>query len=260
MDKCSINSKYENTCMSLKTLKELANKINKEEKYKNIKNIKVNQYNEKNKKKLLKNIKKKLSCDTNIDLCVLKKENEFYNILKNDFKPKGPIDKDKWLSSLDIINVMEHYEKKYKNFEFLGPFPIDFYFVYKDFRKRNFKKMFKNKKKIGIIFNTDVSTGNGEHWITLYIDLEEKYIYFFDSVGDKPTNEIKTLINDLKKEYEKYNYNFKIEINKKEFQKDNSSCGIWALWFIISKLENGKINKKANDKLMYKKRKKFFRE
>ena len=31
-----------------------------------------------------------------------------------------------WLNSDDIIKVMNQYEKKYKNFKFIGPSPIDF--------------------------------------------------------------------------------------------------------------------------------------
>ena len=31
-----------------------------------------------------------------------------------------------WLNSLDIENVMNQYEKKHNDFEFIGPSPIDF--------------------------------------------------------------------------------------------------------------------------------------
>ena len=32
--------------------------------------------------------------------------------------------------------------------------------------------MKKNKTKIGIIFNTDYSSGPGEHWVSFYVDLK----------------------------------------------------------------------------------------
>lgn len=261
MNNCSINTKYDSTCLKFETLKKIVTKINNDDKYKNIQNINISKYTNKNKKKLLNNIKKKLSCNIkDFDFCILSKEQEFYNILKEDFKPKGPIMNNEWLSTLDIINVMTHYEKKYKNFEFLGPFPIDFYFIYKDFQNMNLKKMFKNKTKIGMIFNTDISTGNGEHWISLYIDLENKNIYFFDSVGEEPPKEIKKLINDIKIKMKKNdNIKLKININKKQYQYDNSSCGIYSLWFIINKLKNKK-NINVNDNFMYKKRKEYFRK
>lgn len=263
MSNCSVNSKYNKTCMKMDTLKKLAKHINIDKKYKN---INLDKYNSKNKDKLLKKIKKELSCNSKIDFCVLTKEDEFYDILKEDFKPKGPLDNDEWLSSLDIIKVMEHYEKKYKHFEFLGPFPIDFHFLYKDFMNVNIKKLVNNKKKLGIVFNTDVSSGPGEHWISLFLDLNDRSICFFDSVGEEPPKEIKKLLKELKKSC-KDNYNIKMNIiiNNKQFQFDNSSCGIWSLWHIITRLKGKSCNyiynkNKACDKLMYKKRKEYFRK
>lgn len=260
---CSINNKYNKTCMKMNTLKKIAKRINKD---KELKDIDMKKYTSGNKDKLLKKIKKELSCNSNIDFCILKKEDEFYDILKQDFKPRGPVNNTEWLSSLDIIKVMDHYEKKYNDFEFLGPFPIDFEFLYKDFMELNIKKLIKNKKKLGLIFNTDVSSGPGEHWISIYLDIKDKTICFFDSVGEEPPKEIKKLLNNLKKSC-KSNYDIKMNIiiNNKQFQFDNSSCGVWSLWHIISRL-NGKscdyiYNKGSiTDKLMYKKRKEYFRK
>lgn len=262
---CSINSKYNKSCMKMDTLKKLAKQINKDNRFND---IELSKYNSKNKDKLIKKIKKELSCNSKLDFCVLKKEDDFYDILKNDFKPKGPIDNEEWLSSLDIIKVMDHYEKKYNDFEFLGPFPIDFHFLYKDFMNLNLKKLITTHKKLGIIFNTDDSNGPGEHWISLYLDLKDKTICFFDSVGEKPPKEIKKLLNQLKSSCKKgYNIKMNVIINEKQFQYDNSSCGIWSLWHIISRLNGKSCNylynkdsKTCNDNLMYKKRKEYFRK
>lgn len=244
------------------TLKKLVKHINKDNRFGD---IKLEKYNGKNKDKLVKKVKKILSCDSELDFCVLKKEDEFYEILKNDFKPKGPIDNKEWLSSLDIVKVMNHYENKHSDFEFLGPFPIDFHFLYKDFMNLNIKKLLRDKKKLGIVFNTDVSSGPGEHWISLYLDLKDKTICFFDSVGEEPPKEIKKLLQQLKNECKKkYNTKMIVIINNKQFQFDNSSCGIWSLWHIISRLNNKSCDyiykSSAKDKLMYKKRKEYFRK
>ena len=51
------------------------------------------------------------------------------------------------------------------------------------------RKKKNGKEKIGIIFNTDYSTGPGEHWVSFYVDLigrnrkKKPGIYFFDSVA-----------------------------------------------------------------------------
>ena len=251
--------------MKIDTLKKIAKSINKDERFGG---IDINKYNKKNKSKLVKEIRKELNCKNKLDFCVLKKEDEFYQILSDDFKPKGPIDDEEWLSSLDLINVMEHYENKYKDFEFIGPFPIDFHFLYKDFMDINLKKLINGHKKLGIIFNTDVSTGPGEHWITLFLDLSNKTICYFDSVGMKPPKEIKKLIKQLiESAKEKYNVKLKKIINCKQYQYGNSACGVFSLWFIISRLNGETCNnlfnkslKVINDKNINGLRKKYFRK
>jgi hypothetical protein len=50
--------------------------------------------------------------------------------LMDSFAPESPDDWKKnpneWLSSVDIMQVMSQYEKKYKCFDFMGPSPIDY--------------------------------------------------------------------------------------------------------------------------------------
>ena len=39
------------------------------------------------------------------------------------------------------------------------------------------------KNKIGIVFNMDPHYKSGSHWISLFINVKKKVIFFFDSVG-----------------------------------------------------------------------------
>ena len=95
---------------------------------------------------------------------------------------------------------------KYHDFIYLGAHPIDAHkcSVSDEVCKINIGNILKNNKtKIGIVFNTDPSTKDGEHWISLYIDLGKHNhnhygIYYFDSYGKKP----KKQIVDRKKHYE----------------------------------------------------------
>jgi len=262
----NINSNNKSkTCMRLDSLRKIANELNKDERFNKYKDIDIKKYNKKNKEKLVNQIKKKITCDSKLDFCILKKHKNFLNIIQRDFKPKGPINNDEWLSSLDLINVMEHYENKYDDFEFIGPYPIDFKYIYNEFFNLNMKKLMKSKKKLGIIFNTDVSTGPGQHWISLFLDLDSKTICYFDSAGENPPIEIINLLKELKDQCKKQKFNMSIIINKTQFQFDNSSCGIWSLFHIISRLKGKSCNfiynsKMNNDKLMYKKRKEYFRK
>ena len=259
---CAPNSKNKYSCFNISSLKKIAKKINNDNRYNNYKNININKFGKDNKKKFVKEIQKKLNCNQNLDFCILKKESDFYKEIKQTIKPKGPQGYE-WLSSLDILNVMEQYEKKYKNFDFLGPFPIDFADLYKEMENFNLKRMTKQKKKIGVVFNTDPSWESGEHWISMFLDMENKTLCFFDSVGDKPPKEVWRLMKKIEKQSRVLKCPIKIIVNKKQFQFDNSSCGIWSLYFIIQRLKgttcNTVFNSKVSDKLMYKKRKQYFR-
>jgi hypothetical protein len=199
--------------------------------------------------------------------------------LLNSFAPKSPDEWKKnpneWLSSIDIIQVMNQYEKKYKYFDFLGPSPIDFDThelngdcVWEELCHFNLSKHIKHKHtKIGIIFNTDPHTKGGEHWISLFIDINKKYIFFFDSVGDDIPDEIQTFVDRVIEQGKKLNkpINFKFEQNNVDHQKGNTECGVYSLFFIVHMLENKITPKylkthKLDDKYIEKFRKIYFNE
>jgi hypothetical protein len=261
---CSVNSNNKYTCFNVSSLKKIANKLNKDSRFAGYKNINIKSITKNNKKKAIKEIQKKLNCKKYLDFCVIEKEQDFYDEIKTAIKPKGPINKTEWLSTLDIRAVMEQYEKKYKGFNFIGPFPIDFDAIYEELSNLNLKKLCKEDKKIGMVFNTDYSNGPGEHWISLFLDLKDRTLCFFDSVGDKPPMQVWKLIKRIEKQSKAMKCPIKIIVNKKQFQFDNASCGVWSIWHIISRLRGESCsyiyNRTATDKLMYKKRKEYFRK
>ena len=77
----------------------------------------------------------------------------------------------------------------------------------------------------------------GSHWISMFIDINKKFILFFDSTGDDMPNEIKKLINKIRKQGNAIGIKFKIYINKKEHQKKNTECGMYSLHTIIALLD-----------------------
>jgi hypothetical protein len=86
---CAPNADGGYTCFTMKSLKKIASKINNNPKYGN-KKINIATYDKSKKKKLIDDIQKKLSCNSKLDLCVLKKEDEFYDEIINAFKPPKP--------------------------------------------------------------------------------------------------------------------------------------------------------------------------
>jgi hypothetical protein len=136
----------------------------------------------------------------------------------------------------------------YKCFKFIGPSPIDFYSKYetgqciwKDICTLNINKLLKEgKHKIGFVFNTDPHDKNGEHWISLFVNLKKKEIYFFDSVGNEIPQEINTLVSNIKKQGAQLVppilFNFKE--NKIKHQSGDTECGVYSLYFIIHMLKD----------------------
>ena len=197
--------------------------------------------------------------------------------LNNRFRPKQPSNWKKnereWLDSNNIIDVMGQYEQQFNNFVFLGPVPIDFDLKSKKGNclvdklcKINIKMFLKNKKtQLGIIFNLDPHDKPGSHWTALFLDINRKGIYYFDSYGYKPEVEIKLLIEKLKNQLKDFGINVNYEYNNIRHQYKNSECGMYCLHFIITMLTTNKNFKTFYKKILkdddiFKYRNKYFLE
>ena len=200
--------------------------------------------------------------------------------LLQSFSPVSPENWKKnpneWLSSLDIIEVMNQYEKTYKCFDFLGPSPID-YDTHKLYGECVWEELChfslseqikKGKNKIGVIFNTDTHDRGGEHWISLFINIKKGTIFFFDSAGNKAPNQVMKFVKmvteqgrNLPEKIElKFDQNYPVE-----HQYKNTECGVYSIFFIIHMLED-KITShylkthKLKDEYMQQFRKIYFNE
>ena len=215
-------------------------------------------------KEIWKKLRENMRDVCNRESCWLKqkfvKNNISRDLLQYTFAPKSPEvwkkNPNEWLTSIDISNVMKQYEKAYSCFEFIGPSPIDFdthmsAAVNKDekpecvwqelceFKLIDYLK--KGKKKIGIIFNLDPHYLSGSHWVALFINIKEKFIFYFDSNGDPVPKQIKKLITKIKKQGMEHNIKFSFDSNQGiEHQLENTECGIYCLYFIIQLLKDKK--------------------
>ena len=206
-------------------------------------------------KEIHRQISEHLSGICNKESCWLKQKADFGPVesMTDSFAPESPQEWKKnpneWLTSIDIINVMKQYEKAYKCFDFIGPSPIDFdsrklygECVWDELCNFSVEEQIKNgKTKIGIIFNTDPHNKPGQHWISMFINIKKKKIFFFDSVGDKPPMEIIKLADRIKEQGANLNdkINFTFDTNEGiEHQYGNTECGIYSLFFIVHMLED----------------------
>ena len=257
---CSIKSKNKYTnCINKNALLKLAKIINKN--YgKNIINTSTNTLH----LSISKYFKRKHGCNT--DMCWVNNIELIDNIpkglikeIKSYFKPTKPkswkSNKNTWLTNIDINNVLNQYQGKYKHFYYFGAVPDDFNLKSGDrclvskLCKFNLSD-FKGYDSFSIVFNTDPSTKGGEHWTALYVDLigknkKKPCIYYFDSVGIGPSDNVLKLITKIQSQS---NNKLKYEYNQTSHQKENTECGIYVIHFIISMLKGISFNKYTKNK------------
>jgi len=211
-------------------------------------------------------LKDKLKGSCEDEACWLKHEFSKHNLddklLNYTFAPSQPNEwkknKNEWLTSDEITNVMKQYEKEFKHFQFLGPSPIDFdkddkhgNTVWSSIKNLNIEKeLKKNKNLVGIIFNLDEHHKSGSHWVSMIINIKESYIYYFDSTGDKQPKEINVLVERLTKQGSKLGIKFEFIVNKKEHQMKNTECGIYSLYMLTQVLKHKKSPRNFNEKII----------
>jgi hypothetical protein len=181
-------------------------------------------------------------------------------------KPKAPGSWEKnpeeWLSSLDIEGVEKQFMKVFPDYTFLGCVPIDFdkksamgtcvvdalcSLRIDDLHKQGYDK-------IGIVFNTDVNTGPGKHWVSLFANIGEEYEYpritYFDSYSQQPEPEIQRLMGRWKQQWDATGINSKpmeLTYNKTRHQYQDSECGMYCLYFHYACLMGIPMEKRVPD-------------
>ena len=236
-------------------------------------------------------INKMMSSKCTTEICWMKqnfiKDSPLAKELLKNFKPMMPKKWDsnpiEWLNTIDIRDVMNQYEIKYPDFEFVGPVPMDFdtkvgfgQCVVDELCKVKLDNlMAKGDTKLGVIFNLDKHTQSGSHWVAMYCDIGNNtnttnggnggnggYIGYWDSYGMKPSPEVVVLMDRLKKQGEELGKHIEIKINKTRHQYKNSECGVYCIYFITSLLDGKNfeevVNNIISDDDMNSKRKEFY--
>jgi len=268
------------TCYTNKNLITIRNAYNKQPKYK------ANPIYTNNPKEILQQLRVKMANTCQKENCWLKILSlEQQRIINNTvFSPKKPTEWEKnpyeWLSNYDILNVLIQYEKSNPSFKLIGPTTIDFDVVlnkhtstcvWNDLCHFSLKKYINaNIKKIGIIFNLDKHNQSGSHWVSMFIDIENSFIFYFDSATNKTPNEIKKFVKKVHEQAEKLGLKFEYYENyPNNHQRTESECGMYSLYFIITMLDKEKSikskiklfkEKKIPDKHMRKLRNVYFND
>jgi Ulp1 protease family, C-terminal catalytic domain/Vaccinia virus I7 processing peptidase len=256
------------TCMTVDILQKIKSEYNHTHR--------DNPIREQDPKKILAEFHDRLSLCSQEDcwLRQIKDEKLRNKIEKYLFAPKHPkewkYNPNEWLSNYDIFNVLTQWEDAYSSFEFIGPSFIDFdskpeenndSCVDRDLCKFSLKDQIRaGRKKIAIVFNLDKHTQSGSHWVSLWIDVEDRFIFFFDSAGAEIPIEIMRLVNRIKKQGLALKKPIKFRFHQNhpmEHQYENTECGMYSLFFIITMLTNHTDDQKFKN---YKEKIMFFKK
>jgi hypothetical protein len=204
-------------------------------------------------KQLVDSISKHLGVDPHNQRSLLESlpltPEEKQTLAKKWLRPAQPLewkdDPDKWLDSNNIRDVMTQYEESNPEFKFLGPYPIDFaaasdssatsrgtdtkHCLIDEMCKLDLDgEELKGKTKLGIVYNLDPHYKSGSHWVANFIDIQKKQCYYFDSYGMEPPKQIYRFMQWLTIQEPK----MKLGWNGRVFQRQNSECGMYCLYFL----------------------------
>ena len=191
---------------------------------------------------------------------VLRKQLDRF-IFAPDKPPEWKKNPTEWLSNYDILGVLEQYEAAYPEFEFIGPTSIDFDSKLKtgecveaELCSIDVPKLVRSgKRKIAAVFNLDKHDEPGSHWVSLFVDADAELVFYFDSANNGTPPQINALIDRIQAQIAKdmptarKNQKFQYVRNKVTHQHNNTECGMYSLFFIITMLTGqSEINKGAN--------------
>lgn len=238
----------------------------------------------------LNELKQKTNCQTEkcmykspLVISVIGEKEAEYQSLKN-FKVKGPYNTTEWLNNDHIDNIL------YQAAEFMPVFHhIKFQMI--DFEETRtelsnldiISKYKKGYKYIGVILNTDKSTGKGEHWFAIFIKMmpnssqtssnrvqtsdnpSSVTIEYFNSSGNDPRKEVTKWM--VKQKYLLISKGIRVNIIhvcKYQIQYSATECGCFSLFYIYSRLNGistdhfNRSHEAISDDVMVKFRKKLF--
>jgi hypothetical protein len=175
-----------------------------------------------------------------------KKQREFFDkeVFAPDKPPEWAEKPNEWLSNFDILAVLAQYEKAYPTFKFIGPSPIDF-----DKRPPSYggkcvwnelcqfqlsKYVEKGIEHIGISFNLDEHNKGGSHWVSLFVDIPGRVIFYFDSARNDVPKEVEHLVEKIVDQAKALDLPLEYDYNTCQHQFSNSECGMYSLFFFIT--------------------------
>jgi len=229
--------------------------------------------------KIIKELANKTDCPVtdniqNTEICVLNKLNkQIHDKDKKDdikktiityFKPiTKSYDKNHWLNNTEIDQIQHQFQTLFNGYYYSNIHMIDlvmFNPVHSDLitydikciKDINFVKECKKEENIltyngdlknfGIVCNTDMSSGGGIHWFSIFIDFSSDSSYnieYFNSSGYDIRNKsfkqyFINLADEITREVKKCNF---VKVTDIQHQReDTANCGSYALFYLWKRL------------------------
>lgn len=184
-------------------------------------------------------------------------------------KTKAPAEwaknRHEWLSSDDIDEVENKYENLFEDYYFIGCVPIDFDLksetsscLVSTLCSLKLEKLYKKGyHRIGIVINTDVHDGPGEHWVCVFCDMRPELVFprmtYFDSYAMSPEPQIRTLMTRWKEQADVMGIHpegMQLTYNTTRHQRRESECGMYCLYFHLSCLNEVSMDKRVPDEVV----------
>jgi hypothetical protein len=139
------------------------------------------------------------------------------------------------------------------HFKFIGVVPIDFSAPdpYDKTSKKCMNPEFclvdlkaeraAGKTVLGAVFNLDPHYKDGSHWVSLFINLKKRQIFYFDSTGDPIPPQIQKFVDKIMEQGNMLNPKLICNFDQNhpvEHQYGNTECGVYSIFFIVHMLED----------------------
>lgn len=186
-------------------------------------------------------------------------------MLLESFRPSAPREWEKneraWLSNYDIDGVMRQYEKKHKNFDFLGVVPVDFAQKLHanrcvasrmcDFNVGELADA--GKTKLGCVVNLDPHDRPGSHWVAFFINLKGKNrgTYFYDSIARSPPRMVADFLESVVAQIRSRDKDHPYRMNTVRRQYKNTECGVFCIKFLEDMIQGRKCFDSVCDSIPY---------
>lgn len=195
---------------------------------------------------LLEEVKERTKCAA--ESCVIAKVKK-PELLDEYFKPEGPRNSTDLFNNYNIDKILEDWTEQYPGFYHVFFQMIDFDKMGTELSILDIVDISKKYKSMGVVLNTDESSGGGKHWFCLYCDFTATpiTIEYFNSSGNMPMPEVQAWMYRTRESFREAGIDaVDVIANRIQHQAGRTECGPYSLYYIKSRLNN--VPYKAFDK------------